>query len=452
MRRLLALIFFVPLSCSVMTGAPQPTAPSPSPPPGLVLPGLKSGADIVYLDEDGDWQAARVRGTTAVAMPEGSVIGRVDRAQPFELARQSPVAAIPFIRSAAIEPAIGVELIESRSGKSIGTINLSSTPTHRLAATTSPGGESVYVARVLREGAERTVRVERYETGSGRLLGSVEQTGTFGSAPGWRPTSLGLRLVGLDADHYLLDFGPLDIGRSLGDFVVFDRELNVRAVVPGSPGGRQCFAELRRGPAGDWITVCTDMGLFLDSYVLFLDGSTFAEVSRLELPRELEAVMGWHLSPDGTLTLLTQRPLLVRVDARRREVIDRRPVTERRASWSPFGAQVAHAKVRIEPIVQFSPDGRFVYVAPWWRDAWWGPLALIDVTSATVVRKGLTDQIVRGIHVSPDGGRLYVLAAERGYTDPPARLLLLDPGSLAVAHTGAAIPAAFAIVGVLQRN
>lgn len=412
------------------------------------MPGLKSEGDVVYLDEESDLQTARGRGVTAVAMPEGTVIARVGGAQPFEPARQSSVVAIAFIRSRMI----GVELIESRSGGSLGTIDLSSTPTHRLAATTSPGGESVYVARVLREGAERTVRVERYETGSGRLLRSVEQTGTFGSAPGWRPTSLGLRLVGLDADHYLLDFGPLDIGRSLGDFVVFDRDLNVRAVVPGSPGGRQCFAEFRRGPAGDWITVCTDAGLFLDSYVLFLDGSTFAEVARLELPRELEAVMGWHLSPDGTITLLTQRPLLVRVDAKRREIMDRRPVTERRASWSPFGAQVALAKVRIDPVVQFSPDGQFVYVAPWWRDAWWGPLALIDVTSATVVRKGLTDQIVRGIHVSPDGGRLYVLVAAGEYTDPAARLLLLDPGSLAIAHTGAAIPAAFAIVGLLPRN
>ncbi|TMD57842.1 MAG: hypothetical protein E6I87_14140 [Chloroflexi bacterium] len=188
-------------------------------------------------------------------------------------------------------------------------------------------------------------------------------------------------------------------------------------------GSRACVLELTRIPAThDWLLVCTDPAGFANTVVVFLS-SSFKEVARIELPRALGPVAGWSVTaaPDGVVTLVMNRMLLVRIGARTRSLIDERLVP------GPVGAIYTGASLGglldVGNVV-FSADGGTAYLA----DVGWRGLSRVDLDTATLTAYAGALQFagMQAIQLSPDGARLHVLARE----GDRFRLVTLDAVSL----------------------
>lgn len=132
-----------------------------------------------------------------------------------------------------------------------------------------------------------------------------------------------------------------------------------------------------------------------------------------------------------------------------------RAVTTEKSLLELFRPPVALAKIYVHPNLQFSADGRRAFVAPMAADIphhWRRGVVAIDVPSATIAWRALSGDDVRGIHLSPDGARLYVLVSEQKEAlTPEARLLVLDASSGAVLGQTETLPRpAFQIVTVAR--
>lgn len=89
---------------------------------------------------------------------------------------------------------------------------------------------------------------------------------------------------------------------------------------------------------------------------------------------------------------------------------------------------VALAKISIWPMLQFSPDARLAYVVTYERVRERRGIGVIDTGTGRVVSELLAGLDVRGVHLSPDGTRLYALAGD-SESSQQARLLLVDPAT-----------------------
>jgi hypothetical protein len=149
---------------------------------------------------------------------------------------------------------------------------------------------------------------------------------------------------------------------------------------------------------------------------------------------------------DGQIVVLTNRPVVARIDARRHELIDARTVTRARAWFEPLLSSVA-AATDTGSRALISPDGRYAYFAD--TPDRWGALAAIDLTAATVVASNNELGLVIGLGLSEQGDRLYALTATADAADVRS-LVLLEPRGLAIAGRSGALPGAFAIAAVRQ--
>jgi hypothetical protein len=176
--------------------------------------------------------------------------------------------------------------------------------------------------------------------------------------------------------------------------------------------------------------------------LLFLDGQRFDITGRVTLERSMGFVVAMGAASDGRVYVLTDKPVVARVDARTRSLIDARLVTRARAWFDGPLPGVASAKGGGPPAL-ISPDGRYGYV-PDMPDRW-GSLVTIDLETATVVAGNNDVGIVVSLGLSSQGDRLYVLAADSANV---RSLLLLEPRSLAIAVRSDALPGAFAVLAV----
>src|SRR5256885_11854923 len=132
------------------------------------------------------------------------------------------------------------------------------------------------------------------------------------------------------------------------------------------------------------------------------------------------------VATDGTVNVLTRRPVVARVDARTHRPIDARPVSELRSLLDRLLPPAAAAKGPAGPGVVFSLDGRYAYLIA-------DPLVKIDLSTAKVVARASGIAAVGAIALSEDGERLYAL----GIDARTRTIALLDPRSLGLAAQSA---------------
>jgi DNA-binding beta-propeller fold protein YncE len=241
--------------------------------------------------------------------------------------------------------------------------------------------------------------------------------------------TLGPDRVALIREHYPVTYQGARLGV---DWYILDDQLLTIATYPfeahGMPAGGFCSADVHADPTGDgWILLCSDPFLAQDGALVFLsrDGSIVAQTP---LSREMGYALGMTVTLDQTVNVLTSRPVVARIDARTRRLIDARPVTETRSLLDWLLPPAAAAKGPVGPGVVFSLDARYAYLIGG-PDSWWGTVAKIDLATAKVVASASGLPGAGGLALSEDGERLYALVIE-GRT---RTLALLDPRSLRLA-------------------
>ncbi|HUG56594.1 MAG TPA: hypothetical protein VMJ92_05890, partial [Candidatus Limnocylindrales bacterium] len=279
---------------------------------------------------------------------------------------------------------------------------------------TSPDASNVLLIRP-RAGTS-TVRVDRYDGRSLEHLGTRTWTGAASPE----------RFFPLDGSGFLaVSYEHPDIFSRRDTWTFLDRELREVATVTGATDvdwPNYCAGDLQALPDGrTWVTICDrhERTYFLQ----LIDRERLTDAGKVELTggvRYPAAILAWDVAADGTINVLTDRPSLIRVDPVARRVTDHRLIT---SSEAPRQAGPIESKP--SPRIQFSADGRLVYVAHLGFDGRLGgaPLSLIDVASGHVVAT-LEGGGVTGLKLSADGARLYVIR--------DGRLVLLDPGTLRV--------------------
>ena len=248
--------------------------------------------------------------------------------------------------------------------------------------------------------------------------------------------------------HYPADFRSAAYG---ADWIFLDEQARVLAAywfrepTDGSGRGRTarlpedglCSTDVLEDPAsGGWIVLCSDFAGAEDGAVIFFDrnGSISAQVP---LRREIGPAAGMTVARDGTVSVVTTRPVVIRIDARTRQVIDARPVTASRSLLERMLPPVAAAKGLGGPSVVFSSDARYAYLVAS-PDEWWGSLAKIDLATARVVARSTAVRNIGGLGLSEDGQRLYALGID--YDKRERRLALFDPATLRVASQSGPLP------------
>ncbi|MGH2377109.1 MAG: YncE family protein [Candidatus Limnocylindria bacterium] len=400
--------------------------------PSADAPAVIEGRDLVHLAEGEEGSRALV----SVAMPDGRVTGRL----PGEAYIGPQYAGSPIVtgRELAFVPTVGPPLtlrgVDLRTGSPATEIEAEplglGTAESRCGAGTGPepfdvatsqNGSSVFLVR--NAGTNGTVTVlERYDARSGAVLARRE----------WRTTAAEVqvrtRLVPFDDEHIAVvrelmsGCAPIQPIQQEWRFLASDLA-EIGSVTIDVRERDTCRLELIPVTSTrEWLLVCSDPFGFVPTRLVFLDQG-FREKARVELSRQLGLALGAVLMSDGNVAVITERPLVVRVDPRTYEVIDKRPVVGGRSSLLDLVAPpVAAAKEIGGRSIAFSPDGNFVYL-PRASAAWIDGVALIDLRDAAVVAQ--SDRSGR-IALSSDGGRLYVLSG----SGPATRLILLDPGTL----------------------
>lgn len=418
------------VGCSV--GAP-PSTPSP-PAPGRETSGIGALPDLVYVGavpSGGDpFNQARF----ASVQVSGELALLDVAAHPAVVL---PARALAFAASFRSDGGATVQALDLRTGSVRSQIEaeplagpgIAYARGYQGAITALPDGESVVLGRHTPEGG--AILLERYGVRSGARVASATLPGiplwnvnVFLAAP--LPDRLLARL------YYWRNAG----GGSRQESLVLDADLKVLARIA---------REIATGTAPSWPTSCSDpralpasetlvttCGDQIRRWVQFVDGRTLAPVARVDLPPATDVgfAIDWHVAPDGILTVLSERPALVRIDTRSRRLVDAREVSTGKSLLDLLAPSIALAKIYVSPNIQWSPDGRTVFVAPVAADiphVWRQGVVAIDVSSATIAWRELRGEDVRGIHLSPDGARLYVLVSEeKEVSAPKAHLLALD--------------------------
>lgn len=427
--------------------------------PSTDRPSFIPGRDLVHL-ADGEEGS---RGLVMVEMPEGRVTARLggeayvgSRYVGSPILTGRDLAFLPIIRRPDRGQVPGVSLrgVDLRTGVPTTLIDAGSMPfvagerqqqvitgPNHLDLALSADGSSVFLVRDT--GTDGLVTVlERYDSRSGARLATQEWT-TSG-----REVLVWARLVPLDGGRMAV-VRHLMAGNSYMQqewhFVDADlKEISSLTIDVASQFGACALDVLPVVATREWLIVCSDPGGFVATQLLFLD-ERFRETARVELSRELGFAAAAVVMGDGSIAVLTQRPLVARVDPRAHAVIDKRPVVAERTSLLDLlSSPVAAAKEFGGRSIVFSPDGNFAYLA---RSSagWIDDLALIDLRQATVVAQSAH---AGPILLSPDGGRLYVLSG----ADPAPRLILLDPGTLReVAKSEPLSSGPFSLIAVAPR-
>jgi hypothetical protein len=240
------------------------------------------------------------------------------------------------------------------------------------------------------------------------------------------------------------------LNRVAADWYVLDAQLHVLKTFEGDdshrlPDSGLCSTDVRPDPAGSgWIVLCSDPSGATDGALLFLDGQRFEISGRVTLERSMGFAVAMSAASDGQVVVLTNRPVVARIDARKHELIDARTVTRAHAWFEQLLPSVAAAKETGWRAL-ISPDGRFAYFAD--TPDRWGALATIDLAAATVIASNNELGLVIGLGLSEQGDRLYALTATADTADVRS-IVLLEPHSLAIAARTAALPPTFAIAAV----
>lgn len=430
--------------------------------------GLVPGNDLVYL-ADGDVSAQYLQ---VVEMPKGQSVSRFvgqtyvgGQEEGGLMSISGDFAWLPVARSTGTpsdDYETYLQQIDLRRAVPLARIatgivtlprafqaELPGTPAFPAATATSTDGQTVWL--VVDSGTRgETATISRFDVSTPsapKLRASMvlrTQTPTAGAMRS-RIVALGDNIVAVIRDHVFVTSA-----RVSADWYIFDAQLRQVAVFADDdahrlPNSGFC-GEVKADPAGaGWIVLCSDPSLTASGALVFLDGSTFRVTSTVPLDRAMGFALGMATSSDGRITILTSRPVVVRVDARSRTLVDARPVSQRRAWFEQLLPLPAAAKSPGGPSVVFSPDAHYAYLAGS-QNQWWGPLSTIDLSSATAVATNTRVGSVIALGLSAGGERLYALASDN---QGNRSLVLLVPQTLGIATRSATLAnAPFAVVAV----
>jgi len=437
---------------------------------GVIVP----GEDYVYLSDGAPSPLGSSSPTQAidiVAMPAGQGVGRFVGDTYVGTAYEGGLMSIsgdraylPVARSTGVpsdDYETYVQEIDLRRGIPLRRIatgivpiprafqaEVPGTPIFPAATATSSDGSSVWLVRDTGDHGLVTL-VDRFD---GQTLAPLAHVVLSSSGPGGvrsRVVALGPDRLAVVRDHFE------SLHRGAADWYFLDAQLHVIRTYADNSGDRlpasgQCSTDVRANTVNaGWIVVCSDSSLFSDGALLFLDPDSFEVTATVGLPRERGFALGMTAAADGTVYVLSDRPVVTRIDARTQQTIDARTVTEARSWIDQLLPPAAAAKSPGGPSAVFSPDGRYAYLAgP--LDAWWGSLATIDLRDAKIVARTTALGAVAAVGLSPGGERLYALAIDGEGT---RRVALLAPGTLRLgAESSPLANDPFAIVAVRKQT
>jgi hypothetical protein len=430
--------------------------------------GLVPGNDLIYVAYFANGDPAS-QGLSVVAMPGGQVFGCCDAATYVGTRQEGglmsitgDVAYLPVARRIAAgsdQYETFLQPIDLRGGAplgrvSIGTFTVPQTPDlagttpFRAATATSSDGRYVWLVR---------------DTGDHGQIGQIDRFDVH-PFPGADPaahavlttsggTAVRSQVIPLGADRLIVVREQYSgLNRVAADWYILDAQLNVIKRFEGDdtkrlPDSGLCSTDVRPDPAGSgWIVLCSDPSGAADGALLFLDGQRFEITGRVTLERSMGYAVAFGATGDGQLVVLTNRPVVARIDAQRHELIDARTVTRARAWFEQLLPPVAAAK-EIGSSAVISPDGRYAYLVD--SPEHFGALVTIDLTTATVIASTNELGFVTALGLSAAGDRLYALTATADTADVRS-VVLLEPRTLAIAARSGALPGAFAIAAVHQ--
>jgi len=322
------------------------------------------------------------------------------------------------------------------------------TPVFPAATAISSDGTNIWLVRDTADHGRVTV-VDRFDGQTLSPLGHVVLSSTGPGAVRSQVVALGADRLAVIREHFESQ------SRGAVDWYFLDAQLDVIASYADDsehrlPASGACSPDVQRDPvSAGWLVLCSDPSLSGDGALLFLDSNSFAVTAAVALPRERGFALGMAAANDGTVYVLSNRPVVARIDARTHRTIDARPVTEARSWLEELLPSVVAAKSSGGPIVVFSPDGRYAYVASA-PDLWWGSLATIDMRDGKVIAHTTAFGTITAVGLSPGGERLYALAVDG---EGVRRIVLLEPDNLRSA--GQSAPLAndpFGIVAVRRQT
>jgi hypothetical protein len=424
--------------------------------------GLVAGNDLIYV-ADGDPAS---QGLQVIAMPTGLAIGRFDaatyvgtRQEGGLMSLAGDVAFLPVARQTAPGSDVyetGLQQIDLRRGTALARFNMGTvsrasdlpgTSPFAAATATSSDGRFVWLVRDTGERGQ-VAQVYRFDVQAFPAAGPAARTDLTTARGGTirsRVIAVGTDKVIVMREEYVEAFSS--INRVAADWYVLDAQLNVVKAFEGDvtrlPVSGRCSTDVLADPTGSgWLVMCSDPSGAADGALLFLDGQTFEITGRVTLDRAWGVAMTMSMASDGRLYVLTNRPLVARIDPRARTRIDARPVTSARAWFDDLLPPVAAAK-NVGGRALISPDGRYAYIAD--MPERWGALATIDLAAATVVARSNEFATVIALGLSGQGERLYALTADSAGA---RAIVLLEPRSLSIAARSDVVPNSLAIAAV----
>jgi len=406
---------------------------------GVVVP----GEDFVYLSDGGPTPAddGRTQAMQVLAMPRGQSVDRFIGSTYVGTAYEGGVMTIHgdrvFLPVATITGVAGeyetylqeIDLSRGVAGRRIatGTVSIPSalqaelpgTPVFPAETAVSSDGTSIWLVRDTGDHGRTTV-VDRFD---GQTLSPLAHIVLSSTGPG----VVRSRVVALSPDRVAIvreHFESLILGAA--DWYFLDPQLEVIASYADDsghrlPAGGKCSADVQRSPANaEWLVLCSDSSLSGDGALVFLDANTFTISATVSLPRERGFAIGMASATDGTVYVLSDRPVVARIDARTHRSIDARVVIQARSWFDQLLPQAAAAKSPGGPSVVFSPDGRYAYLAG-------GSVARVDMRDARVIAHTNSFGAITAVGLSPGGERLYVLATDGAGV---RRIVLVAPDTL----------------------
>lgn len=428
--------------------------------------GLVAGNDLLYV-AGGD-PASQV--LQVIAMPTGQVVGRFDaatyvgtREEGGVMSIAGDVAFLPVARQTAPgsdQYETYLQQLDLRRGTPLGRV---STGTLTLPPASVLPGSSLFAAATATSSDGRSLWLVRDSGERGQVAQvfrfDIQAFPAAGPAARAELTTAGdvtvrSRVIALGADRiivvrerYVEAFSS--INRVAADWFVLDARLNVvRSFVvddsSGLPVSGRCSTDVVADPTGSaWLIMCSDPALAGDGALLFLDAQTFEITGLVTLDRAWGYAETMSVAGDGQIYVLTNRPVVARIDPRTRTRIDARPVTSARTWFEELLPPVVAAKDNVGRRALISPDGRYAYIAD--VPERWGALATIDLAAATVVASNNEFAFVIALGLSGQGERLYALTADSAGA---RSIVLFEPRSLSVAARSDVLPKSFAIAGV----
>jgi hypothetical protein len=418
-----------PTAVSLPTAlAPLTTAPLPD--AFADQPRVPVGTDLVYLERA--WEPKD--NLSVIGMPGGTMLRRIDTANPraLHVDRDRGVGYYVLITSAGERTRAIIERIDLATGTSTGRIDagegvfgngLYSEARHHAYIDLSRDGRLLAVIRPGVNGDESATRMELFDTQSGASVAAV-------TLPGKPGTTVDPSFVTVGRDRFYLDRSYLSgcassmctANQGNDPRIWLDAGLRTITALDACAGGRSMPSQATQ------VNICGLRPTILG----FFDERALAELGRVTLPAGQD-LRYWDIARNGTISVITDSFELVRIDGTRRTLIDARPIRTDSSKWRvPFAPSVAFAKTPPpDPAAQFSPDGRLAYLTsarhlPIAHLLPEDEIALVDLASAAVIARVRVPGHVRGIHLSPDGARLYALVAE-GADDLARWLYSLDP-------------------------